>query len=131
MIENGEIRIDNGINYSLNEKIVGTWVDGKPLYQKTIYGKSITNYGKSNNCWICHLPHNIGDLDTAFIVDASVRGDNYNANRVNSDIFAYTYIDEDNIRFDISYNGTLWPNDLSYLHDFYVTIRYTKKGDSV
>lgn len=30
-------------NYSLEEKVVGTWIDGKPLYQKTFTGKVNTN----------------------------------------------------------------------------------------
>lgn len=25
-----------GVNYSTSEKVVGTWIDGKPLYQRTI-----------------------------------------------------------------------------------------------
>lgn len=26
-----------GPNYSTNEQVVGTWIDGKPIYQKTYY----------------------------------------------------------------------------------------------
>ena len=26
----------NAINYSTEEQVIGTWIDGKPLYQKTI-----------------------------------------------------------------------------------------------
>lgn len=25
-----------GVNYSLEERVIGTWVDGKPLYQQTV-----------------------------------------------------------------------------------------------
>lgn len=28
--------INNGMTYSTNEQIVGKWIDGKPLYQKTV-----------------------------------------------------------------------------------------------
>lgn len=32
---------DDSNNYSTDEKVIGTWIDGKPLYQKTITGYSI------------------------------------------------------------------------------------------
>ena len=35
-------QIGVGNHYSTNEQVVGTWVDGKPLYQKTITGLNIT-----------------------------------------------------------------------------------------
>lgn len=31
------IFMDAGCNYSTDEQVVGTWVDGKPIYQKTIF----------------------------------------------------------------------------------------------
>ena len=40
------IYIDAKCNYSTNEMVVGTWIDGKPLYQKTIvdtFGPNATN----------------------------------------------------------------------------------------
>ena len=27
----------SGVNYSTDEQVIGTWIDGKPLYQKTIF----------------------------------------------------------------------------------------------
>ena len=30
--------INNGMTYSTSEQIVGKWIDGKPLYQKTVIG---------------------------------------------------------------------------------------------
>ena len=39
----------NGTNYSTTEKIIGTWIDGKPLYQKTIdYGAFPANGATKN-----------------------------------------------------------------------------------
>ena len=35
-------------NYSTEEKVVGTWIDGKPLYQKTIE----FNKSDSSNSWV-------------------------------------------------------------------------------
>ena len=52
-IENGVISAsgESSINYSTTEQVVGTWVDGKPLYQKTFSGSyqlsnSWTNTGE-------------------------------------------------------------------------------------
>lgn len=48
------------INYSTDEKVVGTWVDGKPLYQKTV------ELGW-NNSWVgtrVQVSHNISNIDT-------------------------------------------------------------------
>lgn len=45
-------------DYSTTEKIVGTWIDGKPIYQKTIdFGTLPNNTTKSVN-------HNISNIDT-------------------------------------------------------------------
>ena len=35
-------------NYSLEEKVVGTWVDGKPLYQKTVHFGALPNATTKN-----------------------------------------------------------------------------------
>ena len=34
------VRIGDAYNYSTTEKIIGQWIDGKPLYQKTIIGNT-------------------------------------------------------------------------------------------
>lgn len=33
--------LDTGINYSTTEQVIGTWIDGKPLYRKVISANSI------------------------------------------------------------------------------------------
>lgn len=45
-VEGGGGGSSGGINYSTNEQVIGTWIDGKPLYQKTIElnGLSETSY---------------------------------------------------------------------------------------
>lgn len=41
----GKLHVTNvlPLNYSTEEKVVGTWIDGKPLYQKTVYIPSLPN----------------------------------------------------------------------------------------
>lgn len=45
------LNASNSMNFSTEEKVVGTWIDGKPLYQKT-YQKSISKITSSNRQWI-------------------------------------------------------------------------------
>ena len=42
------IYVDAKRNYSTDEAVVGTWIDGKPLYQKTFSGSTT---GKSSDTW--------------------------------------------------------------------------------
>lgn len=49
-----EIGIDT--DYSTTEKIVGTWIDGRPIYQKTI---SKTHQMKNNGAWRFDVPSNV------------------------------------------------------------------------
>ena len=46
-------------DYSTTEKIVGTWVDGKPIYQKTI------NFGALPNATSKSVAHNISNMKDA------------------------------------------------------------------
>lgn len=46
----------NETDYSTDEKIVGTWIDGKPIYQKTI------NFGNLPNTTSKLVNHNISNL---------------------------------------------------------------------
>lgn len=32
-----ETKVNSGIVYSTDEQVVGTWIDGRPLYEKTVY----------------------------------------------------------------------------------------------
>lgn len=128
-MEHGEIKYNQSLEYSLDEKRVGTWVDDKPLYQKTIYAETITDYMKGD-FWNCHIPHNINDFDTIFITDVSF-SPSENLGSYYSNTYFFSQVLSDHIRLDISYNGNLWPNDISELCNFYITVRYTKKGDTV
>lgn len=51
---------NNNYNYSTDEQAIGTWIDGKKLYKKTI-----TFSGKYQTDLIVN--HNIKDVDTIFI----------------------------------------------------------------
>lgn len=54
------IYVDPQFNYSTDEQVVGTWIDGKPLYQKTIETQSPSELNTMVN--ICSAPTNMDKL---------------------------------------------------------------------
>lgn len=59
--------IDPTLDYSTEEKIVGTWIDGKPLYQKTFTGLSL-NFSGQNTAHISMDTSSIGALIGATVI---------------------------------------------------------------
>lgn len=53
--------------YSLDEKKVGTWIDGKPVYQKVVYISSLPNNATTN------YPHGISDISAIVGMDSFVK----------------------------------------------------------
>lgn len=47
----------SGVNYSLEEQVIGTWIDGRPLYQKVVTG-TVTSIGTWKN-----INHGIDNID--------------------------------------------------------------------
>lgn len=79
-ISNNVISANSMHNYSTSERVVGTWVNGKPLYEKTI---EIPAQTFSPNT-ITHIPHNITNLDFGFPV---VGGLYYNSSTSGLNVF--------------------------------------------
>ena len=58
-------KIDSLENYSTEEKIIGKWIDGKPIYRKVVYINNLANNGDKN------VPCNIG----ANVIDQMIKHD--------------------------------------------------------
>lgn len=115
---------NNFQDYSLNEQIIGRWIDGKPLYQKTYFFASPTDtYELESN------------IEYAQVIAKSYKR---NSTDIDGDDFYYmssavTYV------FIRSYiQGTTNKMILSIsksanvtLNDLYITIQYTKTTDTV
>ena len=107
---------DRGVNYSTDEQLIGTWIDGSPLYQKTI----VINVDKSKT-WV---RVSLGDgLYNVISNDTIIRFVDGSCN-----IPAPTY------RFSGEFASILFTpttveayteNDV-YFGTWYATIRYTK-----
>ena len=116
------IFMDAGHNYSTDEQVVGTWINGKPVYQKTI------DFGYLPNNAIKTVAHNISNLD--WVVDA--KGIAYNGSggyRSIPILYNTTYASYNtaflvrlaDIQLEVN-------NDMSAFYA-YVTIQYTKTTD--
>lgn len=120
--ENGKMRTSEGggggssHDYSTTEHVVGTWIDGKPLYEKTVdMGSFSTGYGQ--------YPHNIADID--YIISYQFIGKRsdssggwFDANSVGNDILITVN------KSDVYRQSSSISCEASYL-----VIQYTKTTD--
>ena len=55
--------------YSTEEQVVGTWIDGKPIYRKVI------DFGALPNSTLKQVPHGISDIDAivSLIMNTNVK----------------------------------------------------------
>ena len=112
--------VDSSNSYSTNEvKTGGKWIDGKPIYRKTIDCGALPNTSYKN------VNHNITNLDLVTHCYGEARGGNYRiilpnagANTANS---VEIYVDETYIVIQTG-------NDRSG-YNGYITIEYTKTTD--
>lgn len=120
------VAIGNDTDYSTTEKIIGTWIDGKPIYQKTISGTGSADISLGTDV-------NLGIDLRGFFVETSGSSSTGTVNCIpiyfsdtgSSNISAYfrkqNGTNETVIRFANSSAYTNLP--------YYVTIQYTKTTD--
>lgn len=117
------IKANKSENYSTTERIIGTWIDGKPLYEKTINTGALPNNATNNvNHGISNLKRVIGVSGYAYrssgdIVNIPLPyvGNNSNLNTV--------------VYVGLSHIGIVTFSDRSAFTESYVTLRYTKTTD--
>lgn len=117
-------RFDKANIYDTTERMVGRWIDGKPLYQRTIVCGALPNNGISN------VVHNISNIDSIVGYDGiSIKPSDGTVR------FIPTPTGSDNAKLiGVSVNKTqisIWsPDDWSAYTNTYVTLRYTKTTDA-
>ena len=122
--------VNNKFNYSTEEQVIGKWIDGKPLYRKTI---TFTTTISANE--ITSIAHNIENAKNIFIdfsasfMEANIGTNNYVSYNFpvigyNGSITdkAYCYVDLTNIIF---YANGAWDN----IWTKHITLKYTKTTD--
>lgn len=118
--------INGGHKYSTDEHVVGTWIDGKPIYEKTIFCGAMPNQETKE------VAHNISNLDRVISINACgknpISGGQvsfpYVQHRTDDDIQDSVFVNASNIIFISSINR-------SGITEMYVTLRYTKTTDTV
>lgn len=110
------------INYSTEEQQIGTWIDGKPLYQKTYVISIPDEVGRLE---VASLPTGVSSTDVVEFTDTLLRSDNTITKSQYIEQFTDGYsvwIRSNNkivfLNVGEPYNGTL-----------YLTIKYTKTTD--
>ena len=121
---NGSFEVD-GVDisntYSTTEKVVGTWIDSKPIYRKTI-----VYTGTALPSGITNIQHNISNIGTHRVIVASEFW--YNNNMWNGVITPTSYCTVNAVHsnsIDVSVS-----NDFTGLFSpVYITLEYTKTTD--
>lgn len=116
------------LNYSTEEQVVGTWIDGKPIYQKTI---TDVMPQVTDNDFLTH-PIDTGVENLEFMVNSQVCVKQSDISILNT-----PYLTNAGLMIKHNYNIAL--NELIVLSNasaysnaiLYVTIQYTKTTDTV
>lgn len=107
-----------------SEKIVGVWVDGKPIYRKTFYVASLPNNNYTS------IAHNIANIDEIVNIYGTMRSSNYTTVAFNMVGQAALYgegsiltvrADRTNITIGTTKD---WRNNVAF-----ITLEYTKTTD--
>lgn len=123
-ISNGFVQ--SQFNYSTEEQIIGKWVDGKPLYQKTLKINTTLDVGDHK------FDHGVANLDTVYsitgiIISRGTNHDEYSTGIVEAQATTQLV-------------NTYWQRSLNKIHIYnnmnygattaYITIQYTKTTDT-
>lgn len=118
--------------YSSDERVVGTWIDGKPLYEKTMQYDNVVLSPVDNTSGLKHL---IENLDTGIVVEAYYKNSTVaqwteaDVIQLDSSTFKYCGWNVGATAFRVRMSG----GDIGATADrkYLVKCRYTKTTDSV
>ena len=119
--------ISENIKYSTTEKVVGTWVNNKPLYEITIFIENTTISSSTKEISILDITNN----DVVMVDNMYINGDTSSTAGNRQKVFGnFT----DNNGHYVNVRG--WQNNLLLQTDFlyyinkaYITVKYTKTAD--
>lgn len=107
-------------HYSTDEKVVGTWVDGKTIYEKTVNCGTLPN-GTSKT--VAHNISNLGNIVSIKGIAYETNGNTLPMPYLNADNFNYTVqleVNSTNIVFNTKIDFTAYTG--------FITIQYTKSS---
>ena len=107
-------------NYSTDEQVVGTWIDGSKIYQKTFYHASPANKAWTTIGTISNFGRIINIIGT--VVNNNL-GATFPIGCLTNDVALYALVESDGIlRVEPWRGNDTWK-------DVYVTVLYTKTTD--
>ena len=115
--------------YSTDEKIVGVWIDGRPLYQKTIY---IPSVAINSTYYLTNYINDIANVDYMFKVAATI-------NRTTANVVLNEFWNATNDFFicSVNYHSEIgWHSKIAGvsswtdIKDFKLTVCYTRTTDA-
>lgn len=108
----------NKTNYSLAEQVIGTWIDGKPLYRKTIPFTTGTSYAQWQQ-----YPHGIPNIKHIMVTSPTYLNDG-EQNLLVPDQHTQVGANSTYIKYVIATEGSGYGNK-----PIWVTVEYTKTTD--
>lgn len=117
------IAIGDESDYSTTEKIVGTWIDGRPIYQKTINDNSSHSFSANT---ITDIPYSISDLDQIISCWGTFRGAPLPTSSFSGSTMNYhgEVVDDTNgIKFRLYRNGSAFTGS-----GIVITVQYVKSA---
>jgi hypothetical protein len=118
----GTPTFDNSSNYSLDEMKVGYWIDGKPIYKKTLYFPALSDKSE--------VTQDVSGLNAELFI--SIEGFHYGSGSINPIPYVDTTLDGMTaILYRVSTKVIVIKNPGIDLSDriAYVTVKYTKTTD--
>ena len=114
-------------NYSTEEKVVGTWIDGKPLYQKTITFTPTTNTETTYKHNIENVDEIFFDFDHSYVYTETDQcywfAKTGNDNQTNAHYWSFVWAKRDSFSVIVG-NGMYQRSPKGY-----ITFQYTKTTD--
>ena len=117
------VSIADGNDFSTDERVIGTWIDGKPLYQKTISCGALPN---NTSKVVNHSINNISKIINMFGITN---------NGIETFNFPTTYYTSTNVNWstqilaNTTYIYIVTNSDMTSFTESYVTLQYTKTTD--
>ena len=115
------------MNYSTTEHVVGTWIDGSPVYEKTLYAAG----GVSGSF---NIPHGVGNFDKLISYDGFAYDDPQQSQYASGQWIGLPRIATDGNNLGVSgcdSTNIIITNPNAFqtrLTNWYVSIRYTKSS---
>ena len=121
-------------HYSTTEQVIGTWVDGKPLYERTFV--DAINIGPQSGSYTKNITISVENVDDIPYIElyatrVTTLGHTWTQMGTRNNNFEITFADFLVSATGVTFNSVSFPANLGWVgvKDLYITIRYTKTTD--